>query len=116
MEYITSKVRKMLTNEPYILSASELRDMMRQNQYDVAETQHVTESSKCGESYYKDVTTLGPGPGNLVTDQKLFVHVGLSAFEAMDAKVVWIVEAAFVPCVERTMEPDFSGNRGRVLA
>lgn len=47
---------------------------------------------------------------------KLFAHVGLSAFEAMDAKVVWIVEAAFVPCVERTMEPDFSGNRGRVLA
>lgn len=62
MNYITSKVRKMLTNDPYILSSSELRDMMRQNQYDVAETQHVTENSKRGESYYEDGH---PGDGKI---------------------------------------------------
>lgn len=67
MNYITSKVRKMLTNEPYILSASELRDMMRQNQHDVAETQHVTESSKRGESYYEDGR---PGDGK-ISDNRL---------------------------------------------
>ena len=67
MEYITSKVRKTLTNEPYILSASEQRDTMRQNQYDVAETQHVTESSKRGESYYKDGY---PGDGK-ISDERL---------------------------------------------
>lgn len=67
MNYITSKVRKMLTNDPYILSSSELRDMMRQNQYDVAETQHVTESSKRGESYYEDGC---PGDGK-ISDERL---------------------------------------------
>lgn len=67
MNYITSKVRKTLTNEPYILSASELRDMMRQNQYDVAETLHVTESSKRGESYYEDGR---PGDGK-ISDERL---------------------------------------------
>lgn len=67
MNYITSKVRKMLTNDPYVLSSSELRDMMRQNQYDVAETQHVTESSKRGESYYEDGR---PGDGK-ISDERL---------------------------------------------
>lgn len=62
MDYITSKVRKTLTNEPYILSVSELRAMMRQNQYDVEETKYVTESTMRGESYYEDGR---PGDGKL---------------------------------------------------
>ena len=67
MDYITSKVRKTLTNEPYILSVSELRDMMRQNQHDVEETRYVTESTNRGESYYYDGR---PGDGK-VKDARL---------------------------------------------
>lgn len=67
MDYITSKVRKTLTNEPYILSVSELRDMMRQNKYDVEETRYVTESTNRGESYYYDGR---PGDGK-VKDARL---------------------------------------------
>ena len=67
MDYITSKVRKTLTNEPYVLSASELRDMVSQNQHDVEETRYVTESTNRGESYYYDGR---PGDGK-VKDARL---------------------------------------------
>lgn len=58
MDYISK--RKKLTNEPYYLSDSELREMMAQNERDRLECLRVTESTYRGESYYK-----GDGrPGN----------------------------------------------------
>ena len=54
MDYITLKIRKKLTNEPYTLSLTELREMMRQNYWDIEETKNVTESTKRGETYYND--------------------------------------------------------------
>ena len=54
MDYITSKNREKLTNEPYVLSNSELREMIRQNHLDIEETKRVTESSKRGETYYSN--------------------------------------------------------------
>lgn len=54
MDYITSKKRKNLTNEPYILSTTELKEMLLQNKKDIEETRRVTESSKRGETYYSN--------------------------------------------------------------
>ncbi len=45
MDYISSKTRNKLMNEPYILSSSELDEMIQQNEFDIAETKHVTETS-----------------------------------------------------------------------
>lgn len=59
MNYITSKIRQKLTNEPYILSLSELREMIRQNYVDIEETKRVTASSQRGESYYSNDGHLG---------------------------------------------------------
>lgn len=68
MDYISK--RKKLTNEPYYLSYSELREMMAQNERDRLECFHVTESTYRGESYYK-----GDGrPGN----EKVGNSMGLS--------------------------------------
>jgi len=54
MDYITLKIRKKLTNEPYTLSLTELHEMIRQNYMDIEETKNVTESSKRGETYYSN--------------------------------------------------------------
>lgn len=59
MDYISK--RKKLTNEPYYLSDSELRDMMDQNERDRLECLHVTESTYRGESYYKGDGRPGDG-------------------------------------------------------
>ena len=60
MDYISSKTRNKLMNEPYILSSSELDEMIQQNEFDIAETKHVTETSNHGETYYSD----DGNPGN----------------------------------------------------
>lgn len=48
MDYISGKNRKTLSNDPYILSIYELREMIRRNNLDIEETKHVTDLVKSG--------------------------------------------------------------------
>lgn len=52
MNYITEKRNNILSNEPYELTYSDLKNMIAQNERDKQECKHVTESSYRGESYY----------------------------------------------------------------
>lgn len=52
MDYITSRRSKSLSNEPYEISISDLRDMYHANLADIAETEHVTQTTQRGETYY----------------------------------------------------------------
>lgn len=52
MDYISSRERKTLSNEPYEISQDDIRNILRQNELDKQECRRVTESSYKGESYY----------------------------------------------------------------
>ncbi len=61
MNYISSKNREQLSNEPYEISINDIRYMLKQNELDKKECQDVTDSSNRGESYYPNDGRAGNG-------------------------------------------------------
>ena len=63
MNYISSRRGDKLTNEPFIISSEDIKEMLAQNEKDARECEEVTKSSYRGESFYKGDTR--PGSGKL---------------------------------------------------
>lgn len=56
MNYLSSRERKTLSNEPYDITEDDLKEMLRQNERDKEECKRITEMRYRGES------------GNMITD------------------------------------------------
>ncbi|MEY8332492.1 hypothetical protein AALB53_05185 [Lachnospiraceae bacterium 47-T17] len=62
------------------------------------------------------IIALVAGSAHGITDEDFIACIGLFTMESMNAEIMWVIKAATVPCVDRSMAENFLGNGGRILA